>query len=145
MTLHDVSEWLESIGLGRYAPLFREQEIDHEALLHLEEKDLKELGLPLGPRRLILSRITKNSRILPDSTCFRQAGNDASVDTATGANSRPASAERRRIAIAFFDMVDSTPLAVRLDPEELRDVTQRFLERVRSAILRFCFVPVPGR
>ncbi|WP_299473132.1 AAA family ATPase [uncultured Roseibium sp.] len=137
MIFFDISEWLKSIGLERYAPLFREQEIDFEVLLHLSEEDLKEIGLPLGPRRLILSKIAQGVGSFTASTGYQEAGSNFTVETATDIKPQHGSAERRRIAIAFFDMVDSTPLAVRLDPEELRDVTQSFLERVRTAILRY--------
>ena len=53
----DIAAWLENLGLERYEPVFRENELDLEVLPKLTETDLAALGLPLGPRRKLLKAI----------------------------------------------------------------------------------------
>ncbi len=55
----DISEWLENLGLGKYVEVFDENEIDLNVLPHLSEGDLKELGLPMGPRKKLLAAIAE--------------------------------------------------------------------------------------
>ena len=55
----DIDRWLEGVGLGRYADAFAAQEIDLDTLAHLTESDLKEMGLPIGPRRKLLAAMSE--------------------------------------------------------------------------------------
>ena len=120
----DVGAWLGTLGLERYEQAFREGEIDLEVLPELTDADLKELGLPLGPRRKLLKAIL------------------ALVDGANQAKSSPETAvrpeaERRQLTVMFVDLVGSTALAARLDPEEMRDVIRAYQNAVAGEITRF--------
>jgi class 3 adenylate cyclase len=99
----DVGDWLRSLGLGQYDAAFRDNEIDAEVLPKLTGEDLKELGVgDLGHRRKILSAIAELH--------------------ASAAAPAPAQAERRRLTVMFCDLVGSTALSGRLDPEDLRGI-----------------------
>src|SRR5689334_11821442 len=104
----DIAVWLRDLGLERYEPAFREDEIDWEALPKLTAKDLKDLGVVLGShRRKLLAAITALQGDAPPST-----------ERASAAGA----AERRQLTVMFCDLVGSTELASRLDPEDLREV-----------------------
>ena len=98
----DIRAWLEDLGLERYSRLFAENEIDLDVLPKLTSKDLQELGLPLGPRRKILSAAAALSA--------------SSERPTTADRNQQAEAERRHLTVTFFDLVGSTALAERLDP-----------------------------
>jgi predicted ATPase/class 3 adenylate cyclase len=102
-----LDEWLESIGLGEYAQLFAENAIDLVVVRDLTEQDLKSLGVVLGHRRRLLRAISELEGTAP-----------ATVETATR-RARPEDAERRHLTLMFCDMVGSTALAARLDPEDM--------------------------
>lgn len=126
-----VTEWLERRGFARFAPLFREHEIELDILCRLTEEDLKEIGLPLGPRRAIVLAIAEMSGAPADA---------APPEPASGPAPEPAGeplAERRQLSIAFFDMVGSTALAVRFDPEDLRELMRLFLETIAGVVRRY--------
>jgi class 3 adenylate cyclase/predicted ATPase len=98
----DIAAWLRDLGLERYAPAFGDAEVTPEALPELTDTDLRGLGLPLGPRKLVLKAIR---------------------DLAGPCSSPPsAGAERRQLTVMFGDLVGSTALSSRLDPEDLREV-----------------------
>jgi class 3 adenylate cyclase len=110
----DVAEWLRGLGLEQYAPAFRANDIDGEVLRRLTAEDLRELGVTsIGHRRRLLDAIAA----LGDS----QRPTEISPAPAP----RPAAAaeaERRQLTVMFCDLVGSTPLSVRRDPEDLREV-----------------------
>ena len=115
--MNDVSHWLNSLGLDRYASLFREHEIDADSLCELTDSDLRELAIPLGHRKRILKGINQ----LRDSSTSSQRDPRASLKT----DAQPSrDAERRHLTILFVDMVESTAFAQRLDPEDLVVVQQ---------------------
>ena len=123
----DVANWLAELGLGKYIRLFAENEITVEALPHLTEDDLKELGLPMGPRKIIANRIA-----------------DLAAPTSLSENARPerssvryGEAERRHLTIMFCDLVGSTALSGSLDPEEMRVVIQAYQNEVAGEATRF--------
>ena len=66
--MQQIADWLEKLGLGQYSQTFAENEIDVSVLPHLTDQDLKDMGVPLGPRRKILAVISKNSRCGPGDT-----------------------------------------------------------------------------
>ena len=117
----DTNSWLEQLGLGRYAALFAEQEITLDALWHLTEGDLKEMGLPIGPRRIVSAAIA--SRSAPAGIGGRLPGEVPPVEP-----------ERRQLTVMFCDLVGSTALSQRLDPEDLRDLLSRFQDAVAEAV-----------
>src|SRR6516162_5754052 len=107
----DVGGWLRSLGLGQYEALFRASEIDADILPELTDVDLEKLGVPLGHRKRLLRAISGLTTAEPL----------AARSVSTGASAR-ADAERRQLTVMFCDLVGSTPLSVRLDPEDLRGI-----------------------
>jgi len=123
----DVAAWLQGLGLERYVPAFRDNEIDWEALPKLTAEDLKDLGVVLGGhRRKLLDAITALGAEAP------AAGTAASHDAPA-----PADAERRQLTVMFCDLVGSTELSSRLDPEDLRDVVGAYHRAVTEIVAGF--------
>ncbi len=131
----DIINWLRGLGLERYASAFHDNEIDAEVLRELTADDLKELGVNLvGHRRKLLAAIAALRPDLPSSgapiapTELVQAGQDAGI----GAGE----AERRQLTVMFCDLVGSTALSTRLDPEDLRTVIGAYHLCVAAVIER---------
>lgn len=114
--------WLRDIGLERYDEVFRRAEITLESLLELTDADLRELGLPLGPRKILLKA----------TATFATENTPPASHPAISAE-----AERRQLTIAFIDLVGSTALSSRLDPEEMYAVLRTYQNTVAGEILRF--------
>jgi class 3 adenylate cyclase len=115
----DIAAWLRGLGLERYEPAFRENEIDVEVLPELTEADLVTLGLPLGPRRKLLKAIAGlREGALPSPAADRVP----EAPAAPPAAAPPGEAARRQLTVMFCDLVGSTALSARLDPEDLRAV-----------------------
>lgn len=114
----DISEWLEELDLGRYIELFAEHEIDLSNLPDLDNDDLVEIGLPLGPRR----KIQKAAALIR-----QQSPGQLQVD----------SAERRHLTIMFADIVGSSVMSMKMDPEELRGLMLAFQDASTAAVNRF--------
>jgi class 3 adenylate cyclase/predicted ATPase len=107
----DLGGWLRSLGLERYEAAFRENEIDDTVLPSLTAEDLKDLGVGLvGHRRKLLDAIAA----LRTETSAKATLPDAHPTTDT--------AERRQITVLFADLVGSTALSGRMDPEDLRSI-----------------------
>lgn len=115
--MSEVGDWLKALGLEKYAPSFEAAEIDVVTVAHLTEDDLKELGLPLGPRRKILASNTK--AISPPDP------QDLEEQT---------SPERRQLTVMFVDLVGSTDMSVRLDPEILNDLLKSYKDAVAHEV-----------
>jgi class 3 adenylate cyclase/predicted ATPase len=126
----DIEGWLRGLGLERYAGSFRDNEIDAAVLPRLTDEHLKELGLPLGPRLKLLAAIAT----LCDGTA--PSAPAPGMPTPAGAASSPA-AERRQLTVMFCDLVGSTALSGRLDPEEMQAVLRGYQNAVAGEILRF--------
>src|SRR5687767_6198022 len=125
----DIAEWLSSLGLSKYALIFAENEISPEALPHLTDADLKELGLPMGPRKLMLAAIANL-----DNADMRSSDTAVSFEL-RGSAPRP-EAERRQLTVMFVDLIGSTALSSRLDPEEMREVIRSYQNAVAGEITR---------
>src|SRR5215471_7317503 len=110
----DIAAWLRGLGLERYEPAFREHEIDTEVLPELTESHLAALGLPLGTRLKLLKAIAALRHGNPPLP-----GLDPGI---AGERRVGAEAERRQLTVLFCDLVGSTGLSARLDPEDLRAV-----------------------
>jgi predicted ATPase/class 3 adenylate cyclase len=113
--------WLEQIGLAQHAETFATNDIDLDVLPELKDEDLKELGLSLGHRRRL-------QRALAERTSERV------VDAAPETPSRDA--ERRQLTVLFCDLVGSTELSRRFDPEDLRELIRRYQDAVSGAVVR---------
>jgi len=119
----DVAEWLRGLGLERYAVAFRDNEIDWEALPKLTAEDLQDLGVVLGThRRKLLEAI---AALQSDVGSIPKTGAVAST------------AERRQLTVMFCDLVGSTALSARLDPEDLREVIGAYHAAIAEVISRF--------
>src|SRR5262245_38742378 len=116
----DVGAWLRNIGLGQYAPVFVENAIDSDVLSDLTEGDLEKLGIPLGDRKRIIRAI----RTLLASSAAASA--IASGERAQSGQPRVATAERRHLTVMICDLVGSTALSGRLDPEDMGAVIDAY-------------------
>ena len=130
--MDDIAVWLSSLGLEKYARVFEENEITHAALPELTEVDLKEMGLPIGPRRIVLKAARE---LVAESglNLVTSAGTSGAVPSTAPHHE----AERRQISILFCDLVDSTVLATKLDPEDLRTLLSAYLKPVATTVERF--------
>jgi class 3 adenylate cyclase len=113
----DIVVWLRSLGLEKYEAVFRENEINERVLPSLTAEDLKELGVTaLGHRRILLDAMAA----LRSDT----GGKAPTADVAPSAISASPEnrAEHRQVTVMFSDLVGSTALSARMDPEDLREV-----------------------
>jgi class 3 adenylate cyclase len=129
----DIVVWLRSLGLGKYEAAFRENEIDETVLPNLTAEDLKDLGVSIvGHRRKILDAI---AALRTDA-----GSNAASADVATTPNAPIVSpedrAERRQVTVMFSDLVGSTALSARMDPEDLREIISAYQKCVAETVGR---------
>jgi class 3 adenylate cyclase/predicted ATPase len=127
----DLGSWLRSFGLGQYEAAFRENAIDNTVLPNLTAEDLKDLGVDIvGHRRKLLDAIgalrADASAKAPPPDAF-PATDITAKDTA----------ERRQVTVMFADLVGSTALSARMDPEDLREVISAYQERVAETVRRF--------
>src|SRR5687768_11627861 len=124
----DVTAWLRGLTLERYAQAFLDAEITPETLSELTDADLRELGLPLGPRKAVLKAI-------------RDLASPAAEVTRAGVGlmgtPAPSRAERRQLTVMFVDLVGSTALSARLDPEEMGKVLRAYQDAVAGEVLRW--------
>src|SRR5215472_4934334 len=115
----DVGGWLRSLGLGQYEALFRASEIDADILPELTEVDFEKLGVPLGHRKRLLRAI---SGLGAPGLHVAAGGSPLPFPPPRAGEGRVgAEAERRQLTVMFCDLVGSTALSVRFDPEELRE------------------------
>jgi class 3 adenylate cyclase/predicted ATPase len=124
--VQEIAAWLERLGLGQYAQRFAEHQIDASVLPHLTDQDLKEIGIPLGHRRKILAAISQPAaaQAAPESSAASIAPKTRDV------------AERRQVTVMFADLVGSTELSARMDPEDLRDIMSTYRRCVTERIRR---------
>jgi class 3 adenylate cyclase len=130
----DVGDWLRGIGLERYETAFRENDIDETVLSSLTTEDLKELGVAsLGHRRKLLDAITA----LRDDARGIAPSDDAATTSSTPSAHPEDRAERRQVTVMFSDLVGSTALSARMDPEDLREVITAYQKCVAETVQRF--------
>jgi class 3 adenylate cyclase len=129
--LQQIAEWLETLGMSEYAQRFAENDIDFEILSELTDQDLEKIGVvSLGHRRKLLRAIA-NLETTAKATLGPVVA-PVAVDT-----SRRDSAERRQVTVMFSDLVGSTALSARMDPEDLREVISAYQKCVAEAVQRF--------
>ena len=119
--MSDVRSWLAQLGLEKYGDAFADADVDYDILAELSDNDLRELGLSLGHRRKFLKAIAQQ----------------ASSEREQPAAERPAQAERRHLTVMFVDLVGSTALSGRLDPEDMRAVLTGYQNAVAGVVTRF--------
>ncbi len=127
-----LSTWLNSRDLGKYYEAFAEAEIVLDDLSELNDDDLRELGLPMGPRRRFLKAVRESNDYKDQGDSL--ARSEARPDSTDGDSSQPAEAERRQLTVMFADLVGSTELAQRMDPEDLRDINLRYQGAAKATI-----------
>jgi class 3 adenylate cyclase len=125
--MQQIDGWLEELGLAQYVQLFAKNAIDVSVLPHLTDEDLKELGIPLGHRRKIFAAINSGAAAVnPLAEVSR--GKDPTAQEAP---------ERRYVTVFFSDLVGSTALSARMDPEDLRDVISTYQQCAAETLRRF--------
>jgi class 3 adenylate cyclase/tetratricopeptide (TPR) repeat protein len=123
----DVGDWLRGLGLGQYEPLFRENDIDAEVLSELTEGDLTQLGVSFGHRKRLLKAIAS----LGLAQTLPQARGPPPPSSSTDA------AERRQLTVMFCDLVGSTAMSARLDPEDMREVIRAYQDACSGVVARY--------
>ena len=123
----DIDGWLRGIGLAQYAEMFRANDIDGEMLGRLTNDDLKDIGVAsFGHRKKLLEAIAELAGAVPVSpqpALIEPKAHDA--------------AERRQVTVMFSDLVGSTALSARMDPEDLREVISAYQKCVAGTVQRF--------
>src|SRR5215467_7077629 len=122
--MQQISDWLQKLGLSQYAEGFDENGIDLSVLRYLTEQDLEKIGVLLGHRRKMLAAI--------------QELVNPSAAQSTPVEVKPHdTAERRQVTVMFSDLVGSTALSARMDPEDLREVISAYQTCVAETVRRF--------
>ncbi len=117
--------WLDQHGLGKYAALFAENDIGLDVLPDLTDADLEKLGVSLGDRR----------RILKLAASLEVAATSSERAITPRAETREA--ERRQLTVMFCDLVGSTELSMKLDPEDFREVVKAYQDACAEVVVRF--------
>jgi class 3 adenylate cyclase/tetratricopeptide (TPR) repeat protein len=125
--MQQIAEWLEKLGMSEYAERFSENGIGVAALRHLTDQDLKDIGVLLGHRRIMLAAIAEFAGAPPEAPKTDSAKEPKALDTA----------ERRQVTVMFSDLVGSTALSARMDPEDLREVLSAYQKCVAQTVQRF--------
>ncbi|MDE5461052.1 AAA family ATPase [Bradyrhizobium sp. CSS354] len=115
-----IAEWLDKLGLGQYAERFAQNAIDVGILPELMDEDFDKLGVLLGHRRKMLRAI-------------------ADLDPAAliASPTPPQDAERRHLTVMFCDLVGSTALSARLDPEDMWEVIRAYRAACASVVAAY--------
>src|SRR5215472_12523964 len=130
----DIVVWLRSLGFGRYEAAFRDNEIDETVLPSLTAEDLKDLGVSVvGHRRKLLDAIAA----LRTDAGARAAYSDVATTSSAPPVSPEDRAERRQVTVMFSDLVGSTALSARMDPEDLRELHLAYHKCVAEIVRRF--------
>jgi class 3 adenylate cyclase len=133
----DITAWLRRLGLEQYEQAFRENDIDAEVLPELTAEDLIGAGvISIGHRRKLLAAITA-LRDEPATTGEKSALITAPAPKEVPSGSASSGAERRQLTVMFCDLVGSTALSARLDPEDLREVIAEYHHAVAEIVSRF--------
>ena len=125
--MQQIADWLKNLDLGQYAQRFAENDIDVSVLRHLTDADLERIGVSLGHRRKILAAIAELGGARPSKH-----------ESAGGVEPKPRdTAERRQVTVMFADLVGSTALSGRMDPEDLREVMAAYHKCAVETVRRF--------
>ncbi len=122
----EIADWLENLGMSEYAQRFAENRIDLSVLPELTDQHLKDLGIALGDRLKLLRAIRELGGTPPISPKFSSP--EPKIQEL---------AERRQVTVLFSDLVGSTALSARMDPEDLREVISAYQKCVAGIVSRF--------
>jgi hypothetical protein len=126
----EIADWLEALSLGQYAPRFAKNDITFAVLNDLTDQDLKELGVAsLGHRRQLLRAIAERQGVA-------EGASKPNLSVAPPVTQQ-VTAERRQVTVMFSDLVGSTALSARIDPEDLREVISSYQKCVAETVRRF--------
>jgi class 3 adenylate cyclase len=126
-----VTKWLEQLGLGQYAEAFEKNAVGLEHLPDLDHETLKELGIHAVGHRMTVLKAAAQPKDQMGSAAIRE------TDSAPPIPSSSPEAERRQLTVMFCDLVGSTGLSQKLDPEDLRDVNRAYQDTCKAAIERY--------
>ena len=133
----DIAAWLRELGLERYVQAFQDNEVDARSLPHLTAEDLKEMGVTaIGHRRLLLQAIAD----LQESGASAVEPASEQITSGEGVNDaakRQSEAERRQLTVLFCDLVGSTALSARLDPEDMGHVIRAYQKCCTEVVQRW--------
>ena len=123
--MQQIADWLKKLGMSEYAQRFAENGINFPALRHLTDQDLKDIGVlsVIGGSCSRQSPSWRRSRYKPEHPAHEPKAQDT--------------AERRQVTVMFSDLVGSTALSARMDPEDLREVISAYQKCVAETVQRF--------
>jgi hypothetical protein len=124
--MQQIADWLEKLGMSEYAQRFAENGIDVSVLRYLTDQDLEKIGVLLGHRRKMLAAIAELVGAV-----------QAPPQPALTESKPQDTAERRQVTVMFSDLVGSTALSARMDPEDLREVISAYQKCVAETVQRF--------
>ena len=127
--MQQIADWLEKLGLGQYAPSFAENDISFAVLPDVTDQHLKEIGVSLGHRLQLLRAIAQLNGV--------EKSAPKSAPSAAAPVVPHEAAERRQVTVMFSDLVGSTALSARMDPEDLREVISAYQKCVAETVGRF--------
>src|SRR5262245_45317014 len=131
-TWMDVEAWLKGLGLERYAGRFAAGEITWQVVPQLTDADLRELGLPLGPRKILLAAIST----LRHGAAAGPVGDEPQTGAPAPAAVPGHEVERRHLTVMFVDLADSTALSTSHDAEDVLQVLRHYQDGASAAIRR---------
>src|SRR5215471_4874645 len=134
--MQQIADWLEKLGLGQYAQRFAENDISFSVLPDLTDQDLKDVGVSLGHRRQLLREIANLDKTAAASSSVPSL-TAPPIAIPTVAPQPEVTGERRHVTVMFCDLVGSTALAARMDPEDLREVISAYQMAVAATVQRF--------
>jgi len=130
--MQQIADWLETLGMSEYAERFAENRIDFSVLPDLTDHDLEKLGVLLGDRRKMLRAIVNLEAAEKSAPALTVAAPASAVPVGLHDT-----AERRQVTVMFSDLVGSTALSARMDPEDLREVISAYQKCVAETVQRF--------
>ena len=133
-----IVDWLKRHGLEKYASVFEESAIDLDVLAEISEDDLASIGVPLGDRKRIVRAIRAEANVGTGAVASQQPAPSTRTEAPdTAAAEADEDAERKHLTVLFCDLVGSTQIANRLDPEDLSQLLKRYHEVARECIERY--------
>ena len=129
--MSEIRRWLEAIGLGQYGEAFETNDIDMDLLKQVNDQTLKDIGVTSAGHRLRISNAIAKLAPTPVAEVNLSLSTPKHESTA-------ASAERRQLTVMFCDLVGSTTLSARLDPEDLRGIIAAYHHCCTELVERPC-------
>ena len=130
--MQQIADWLEKLGMSEYAERFAQNRIDFSVLPDLTDQDLEKLGVLLGDRRKMLRAIVNLEATEKSAPAITVEAPASAVPVGLHDT-----AERRQVTVMFSDLVGSTALSARMDPEDLREVISAYQKCVANTVRRF--------